>query len=174
PAAEKRIQNCHTDTQCVIFMACKKPVDPVVLVMRHLHNVEATGITRTRQTHRLLPVSGSCTANVPEIQGLCRDAFSKYISGRTRPTSKYKIELRIRNHSTLTRMAIIQAVAECVPPEFTVDLNEPEVFVLVEVFKSVCGIGVVEDYYRLHKFNVGEVAKMCKTRSEEQQTISRL
>ena len=54
-----------------------------------------------------------------------RDSFS----------AQYKIELRIRNHSTLTRMAIIQAVAECVPEGFSVNLNDPEVFVLVEVFK---------------------------------------
>ncbi|KAL1675845.1 hypothetical protein EV122DRAFT_292326 [Schizophyllum commune] len=174
PAAEKRIQNCHTDTQCVVFMACRPPVDPIVLVMRHLKNVEMTGITRTRQTHRLLPVSGSCTANIPEIQALCRDAWAKYMTGRVNATSKYKIELRIRNHSTLTRMAIIQAVAECVPEGFSVDLNDPEVFVLVEVFKSTCGIGVVEDYYRLHKFNVGEVAKMCKTKGEGQKSMTRL
>uniref|UniRef100_D8QIH2 THUMP domain-containing protein n=2 Tax=Schizophyllum commune (strain H4-8 / FGSC 9210) TaxID=578458 RepID=D8QIH2_SCHCM len=174
PAAEKRIQNCHTDTQCVVFMACRPPVEPVVLVMRHLKNVEMTGITRTRQTHRLLPVSGSCTANIPEIQALCRDAWAKYMTGRVNATSKYKIELRIRNHSTLTRMAIIQAVAECVPEGFSVDLNDPEVFVLVEVFKSTCGIGVVEDYYRLHKFNVGEVAKMCKARGEGQASMTRL
>ncbi|KAL1696875.1 hypothetical protein GGG16DRAFT_120519 [Schizophyllum commune] len=174
PAAEKRIQNCHTDTQCVVFMACRPPVDPIVLVMRHLKNVEMTGITRTRQTHRLLPVSGSCTANIPEIQALCRDAWAKYMIGRVNATSKYKIELRIRNHSTLTRMAIIQAVAECVPEGFSVDLNDPEVFVLVEVFKSTCGIGVVEDYYRLHKFNVGEVAKMYKTKGEGQESMTRL
>ncbi|KAI4519209.1 hypothetical protein K525DRAFT_206665 [Schizophyllum commune Loenen D] len=174
PAAEKRIQNCHTDTQCVVFMACRPPVDPIALVMRHLKNVEMTGITRTRQTHRLLPVSGSCTANILEIQALCRDAWLKYMTGRVNATSKYKIELRIRNHSTLTRMAIIQAVAECVPEGFSVDLNDPEVFVLVEVFKSTCGIGVVEDYYRLHKFNVGEVAKMCKTKGEGPESMTRL
>ena len=32
----------------VVFMACRPPVDPIVLVMRHLKNVEMTGITRTR------------------------------------------------------------------------------------------------------------------------------
>ncbi|TRM64403.1 hypothetical protein BD626DRAFT_536395 [Schizophyllum amplum] len=165
PAAEKRI---------LVFMACRAPVDPVILVTRHMKNVETTGITRTRNTHRLLPVSGSCTTNIPEIQALCRDVFDKFTSKRSGAAFKYKIELRIRNHSTLTRNAIIQGIAECVPPEFAVDLNEPDVFILVEVFKSVCGIGIVEDYYRLHKFNVAEVAKMCKTGSEEQQSLTRL
>ena len=33
---------------------------------------------------------------------------------------------------------------------------------------------MVEDYYRLHKFNVGEVAKMCKAKGEGQESMTRL
>lgn len=48
---------------------------------------------------------------------------------------QYKVELRVRNHNTLTRMEIIQEVAKCMPENYVVDLDNPEVFVLVEVFK---------------------------------------
>lgn len=48
---------------------------------------------------------------------------------------QYKIELRIRNHSTLARMEIIQEVARCMPESYMVDLDNPDVFILVEVFK---------------------------------------
>jgi len=48
---------------------------------------------------------------------------------------QYKIELRIRNHSTLTRQSLIEAVADSVPKLLKVDLEAPEVFILVEVFK---------------------------------------
>lgn len=41
----------------------------------------------------------------------------------------------MRNHNTLTRMEIIQEVAKCMPSNYTVDLDDPYVFVLVEVFK---------------------------------------
>lgn len=50
---------------------------------------------------------------------------------------QYKIELRVRNHSTLTRMGIIEEIATCMPQNYVVDLDNPDVFVLVEVFK-VC------------------------------------
>jgi tRNA acetyltransferase TAN1 len=92
---------------------------------------------------------------------------------------KYKIELRMRNHNTLSRPQIIEEVAKCVPQTCKVDLDDPEVFILMEIFKvctfifcrakqlsncdrsgqSVCGIGIVRDYYKLHKFNVMEIAK---------------
>jgi tRNA acetyltransferase TAN1 len=62
------------------------------------------------------------------------------------------------------------------PDGHTVSLGDPDIFVLVEVFKvcrsrlsqvfihnfaeqSVCGISVVQEYYRLQKFNVMEIAK---------------
>lgn len=66
--------------------------------------------------------------------------------------------MRSRNHSTLTRQSLIETVADAVPKCLKVDLESPEVFVLVEVFKSTCGVSVVRDYYKLRKFNVVEVA----------------
>lgn len=138
---------------------------------------------------------------------------------------QYKIELRMRNHNTLSRPTIIEELAKCVPEGHKVDLENPELFVLVEIWKvspvlytptipgwvvvifdtiglvvvissttglgggqrrirwrhslfidrknadlivcvarichtqSVCGIGIVKDYYKLQKFNVMEIAK---------------
>ncbi|KAG1745555.1 hypothetical protein EDD22DRAFT_744870, partial [Suillus occidentalis] len=166
PKVEKRFANCLTNTQCVIFISCKPPVDPVKLVLQHIKNVHETGVTRTKYTHRLTPVSGTCLANLPELHSLCRRTVAEYCArrqnyndndnnnsgGDTSPqTRKYKIELRIRNHNSLTRMEIIQEVAGCMPEGYVVDLDEPEVFVLVEVFKSTFGMSIVEDYYRFQK-----------------------
>lgn len=41
----------------------------------------------------------------------------------------------MRNHSTLARPEIIQELAKCVPEAHRVDLEDPDVFVLIEVFK---------------------------------------
>jgi len=104
---------------------------------------------------------------------------------------QYKIELKVRNHNTLSRQTLIDAVVSCVPSGWTVDLEDAKVFILVEVFKvgihffifltgpcawkenrnkrallircsvqSVCGIGIVKDYYARQKFNVMEIANM--------------
>jgi tRNA acetyltransferase TAN1 len=162
PKLEKRFANCLKNTQCVIFMSCKPPVDPVKLVMKHVENVQETGVTRTKYTHRLTPVSGTCVANLPELHSLCRRTVTAYCAQENTEgfpkARKYKVELRVRNHNTLTRMEIIQEVAKCMPSNYTVDLDDPDVFVLVEVFKSTFGVSIVEDYYRFQKFNVMELA----------------
>ena len=77
----------------VVFISCKPPVDPVVLLEKHVNTVAQTGVTRTRyfvaytlswtallltshnlfrSTLRLTPVSNSCDANIPEIISLCK------------------------------------------------------------------------------------------------------
>ncbi|KAJ3555076.1 hypothetical protein NP233_g12292 [Leucocoprinus birnbaumii] len=109
-------------------------------------------------THRFVPVSGNCVANLPEIESLCRDVFHNFFQSRLERKYTYKVELRIRNHSTVSRPVLIQHIARCMPEGHTVALENPDLFILVEVFKSVCGVSVVEDYYRLQKFNVMEIA----------------
>ncbi|KDQ24338.1 hypothetical protein PLEOSDRAFT_174572 [Pleurotus ostreatus PC15] len=158
PKIESRFSNCMTGTPCVIFIACKEPVDPVRLVVSHVENVQRTGISRTRYTHRLVPSAGACAANLPDIDDLCAKIFKSFFEENP-GTWSYKVELRIRNHNTHSRDVLIQRIVRCLPEGHKVDLNNPEIFILAEVFKSVCGISVVKDYYRLQKFNIMEVGK---------------
>ncbi|TCD70194.1 hypothetical protein EIP91_004373 [Steccherinum ochraceum] len=158
PRKEQRFVNCDTNTPCVVFISCKSPVDPVQLVLKHVENVMETGVSRTRFTQRLTPVSASCVANIPEIKSLCTRLLQPVLDEDPEKAYKYKVELRIRNHNTVQRMPLIEELAKCVPEKHTVDLESPELFILVEIFKSLCGISVVKDYYKLQKFNVMEIA----------------
>ncbi|KAI0045867.1 hypothetical protein FA95DRAFT_1607386 [Auriscalpium vulgare] len=160
PRKEQRFANCLTNTTCVVFIACKAPVDPVRLVLKHIENVRDTGVTHTRYTLRLTPVVNTCVANAPEIKSLFQRVLKSFTSEDAEPAYRYKIELRMRNHNTLSRQAVIDTIVECMPTEYTVDLEHAQVFVLVEVFKSVCGISIVKDYYELQKFNVMELANL--------------
>ena len=51
------------------------------------------------------------------------------------PGYQYKIELRMRNHNTMSKSALIDGLAKAIPERHKVDLENPEVFILVEVFK---------------------------------------
>lgn len=168
PRSQQRFANCQTDTPCVVFISCKTPVDPVQLVMKYVNNVQETGSSQTRHVHRLLPVSDTCYAGIPEMKVLCQKVFEDFFR-KEEPERKFKfkIELRIRNHTTLTRQTIIQHVASWVPEGHTVSLGEPDIFILVEVFKSVCGVSIVRDYYKFSKFNVVELANAKKKRDVE-------
>ncbi|KAJ7170867.1 hypothetical protein C8R43DRAFT_981342 [Mycena crocata] len=173
PRKEQRFTNCQTNTPCVVFISCKPPVDPVQLVTTHIKNIQESGLTHTRYSLRFSPVSASCVTNLPEIQALCRTVIGPIFDEGVDQKFKYKIELRIRNHTTIARPALIEAIAKCVPEGHTVDLDDPELFILVEVFKSVCGVSVVRDYYKLHKFNVVEIAN-ARTSENTSDVINRI
>ncbi|KAI0710142.1 hypothetical protein C8Q76DRAFT_741272 [Earliella scabrosa] len=166
PRRETRFANCQTNTPCVVFISCKPPVDPVLLVTTHVQNIVNTGVTQTRYTQRLTPVSASCVANIPEIQSQLTRIIKETLSAEPERKFSYKIELRMRNHNTLKRDKLIPELAKCVPEGHTVSLDNPELFILVEIFKSVCGISVVKDYYKLQKFNVMEIANARNLREE--------
>ncbi|TDL16547.1 hypothetical protein BD410DRAFT_617007 [Rickenella mellea] len=159
PRKEKRFANCQTDTPCAIYISCKPPVDPVLLIQTHVQNVEKTGVTRTRSTHRLIPIADTCDVNAQDITSLCKRVVVPSFETEETHVLRYKIDLRIRNHNTLTREDIILTIAKCIPAHHKVDLVDPEMFILVEVFKSVCGMSVVRDYHRYKKFNVIEIAQ---------------
>ncbi|KAI0784208.1 hypothetical protein C8Q75DRAFT_724712 [Abortiporus biennis] len=158
PRKEQRFANAQTNTPCVVFISCKPPVDPVKLVITHIQNVMKTGISQTRFTQRLTPVATSCPTNTPEIVSLCTRLMTPILEEYGDKTFSYKIELRMRNHNTLKRPALVQELAKCIPEKHKVDLENPDVFILVEIFKSVCGVSVVKDYYKMQKFNVMEIA----------------
>jgi len=173
PRSEQKFASCQTHTPCVVFISCKSPVDPVQLVETHIRNVQSTGVTRTRYTYRFVPVSATCYTGLSEMQALCKTVIETYLSQNPGNSSTtYKIELRMRNHTTLERSAVIQAIAESVPKKFKVDLMKPELFILVEMFKSVCGMSITKDYYTLHKYNVMELANDNAKVTQEDSRVS--
>ncbi|KAH9972075.1 hypothetical protein BGW80DRAFT_393477 [Lactifluus volemus] len=174
PRKEQRFANCQTNTPCVIFISCKAPIDPVALVLKHIENVTNTGVTRTRYTHRLTPVANTCVANAVEITSLARRVLKPFIAGNPDSEFRYKVELKVRNHNTLPRQTIIDAIVSCVPSGWIVDLQDAEVFILVEVFKSVCGIGIVKNYYTHLKFNVMEIANLKNAESNKLEGAGRV
>lgn len=79
--------------------------------------------------------------------------------------TQYRIEPRIRAHTSLTRDTLIPLIAACVPADegHHVDLAHPDVILVVEVLRNVCGIGALHDYERWAKYNVQTLAERHRT-----------
>ncbi|KAF7316689.1 THUMP domain-containing protein [Mycena chlorophos] len=189
PPKQDLFKNCPTDTACLLFISCQPPVDPVKLVEQHLKNVDETGVTHTKYCMRLAPVSGSSVANLVEIEALCRSTFAAAFAEKpfkvlqSPPSAKlpltqcqYKIELKLRNHTVLARDTLIATIAQCVPQDagHSVDLGNPDLVILVEVFKSICGVSVVREYQKYKKFNVAEIASARQIANESSSSTKRI
>ncbi|KAH8061883.1 hypothetical protein JL722_3840 [Aureococcus anophagefferens] len=72
----------------------------------------------------------------------------------TAPPRSYAIQLKRRNADSFPKDIAIRALAKLVPPHHPVDLKTPDVTILVEVYKSLCGVAVVEGYAKHKGFNL--------------------
>ena len=107
---------------------------------------------------RFVPVSATFDANMAELTSygkrLIVPAFNPPEDDPTRVyrvrsfvcitlfsfalrTLQYKIDIRMRNHNTLSRDDAIKALAACVPSQHKVDLENAELFILVQIYR-VC------------------------------------
>ncbi len=76
-------------------------------------------------------------------------------------TNRSLSQTRIRNHS-LKRDDLIAPVADIVKnkfPEMKVDLDNPEVSLVIEVLRKTCCLGVVTNYSGRAKYNLVEIAQ---------------
>ncbi|ORZ19640.1 hypothetical protein BCR42DRAFT_322929 [Absidia repens] len=65
------------------------------------------------------------------------------------------IVTEIRNNLSITKPELINIIAPQLPTNLKVDLKNPQYVIYVTIFKSVCGMAVLKDYYQRKKYNLG-------------------
>ncbi|KAI8814160.1 hypothetical protein BJ742DRAFT_766569 [Cladochytrium replicatum] len=169
--APRRFWGRAVGAQCNIFIQMPPSIDPPLFIHRLLTELAAEGKKQTRYITRLVPISNISHASIPAITKMAKIVLESHFgvidsisedgadfAAALNPTLKaarsYKIELRTRHNDKLKSHEIIDGIAALVPKHHRVDLKHPELCIMVEVIKSVCGISVVEDYYKFKKYNI--------------------
>eukprot|EP01119_Soliformovum_irregulare_P000394 TRINITY_DN10270_c0_g1_i2.p1 TRINITY_DN10270_c0_g1~~TRINITY_DN10270_c0_g1_i2.p1 ORF type:complete len:246 (+),score=66.56 TRINITY_DN10270_c0_g1_i2:232-969(+) len=101
---------------------------------------------------RLLPINKLCKAELPALTSTMKNLIPQYLSDGT--TESFAIEYKGRNNPSMHRTEIIGVIADLVPKSHKVDLKNPDVTIVLEVFKSACGITFEKNYFRLKKFSL--------------------
>ncbi|KAK0552611.1 hypothetical protein OC846_001870 [Tilletia horrida] len=151
---------------CIAFIRVTPPQDPIKLTYSILEEVEQTGGARCKFVQRLTPIADTCAANYDAIRTLSNHILPQAFTAGIPRT--YRIEPRIRMHNVVKREALIQVVGDCVPSVggHSVNLSEPEVVIVVEIIKNVCGISVVEHWSRFKRFNPAMIAEEVNKKRE--------
>jgi tRNA acetyltransferase TAN1 len=157
--AHKTTRSIHPvklEVQCLLWVRLDAPIDPVTLV-QHLSRTSATGIKRSRWTQRLTPVTSTGSATESGLAELAAKVLAPHFHTEKKGL-KFAIRTSFRNHSTLTRDLVIQSVAKLVGEGHSVDLKNYDKMILVDVFKMVVGMAVVDaDFDKLKRFNLSEL-----------------
>lgn len=157
--------------ECVVFFRTRKPVEPVEFVTRICKDARDKGVSKTRFTQRLTPISRTETATLEGVKRLAKDVLKEHFHKESgQEPLKFAIRPQLRNHNTLSRDDIIQTVAECVGNDHghKVDLKNYDKLILIEVFKSSIGMSVVDNQFEsLARFNLEQIHEKSIQKQED-------
>ncbi|ORX75087.1 hypothetical protein BCR32DRAFT_297106 [Anaeromyces robustus] len=152
---ENKFEIVPLNINCLGFIRAKIPIDPTKVVHSIFETIETKKEKKTRYTQRVIPIMNTCITNKPEIFRLAETIIKPYFPDDQQ--KEYAIMIKIRNNSKMDRMEIIKGVAGVIGEKHKVNLTNPQLFVIIEIFKTICGISVVDDYFNYKKYNMEEV-----------------
>ncbi|KAI8922288.1 hypothetical protein DFJ77DRAFT_18150 [Powellomyces hirtus] len=147
-----------TNMDCIVFLRTHAPVEPVELVHRLLSDLDQSKQKMTRYTQRLHPVQSTCRPYVEDIKVMAKKLLAPHFhaEGGTKGI-KWAIESRIKWNDNITREEVIEAIADVVGTDHVVNLKQPELTIVVDILKNVCGMSVVRDYPEFKKYNLEKI-----------------
>jgi tRNA acetyltransferase TAN1 len=132
------------------------PWDPIDTVRRIMSDNEtkASGAPSSRFVTRMIPLQATCYASIEELNLTTQALVEKYLP---RDAKTFAVESKRRSCDNLTRDQIIETVASkvlAVLPDCKVKLEKPDVTILVEICRTLCGVSVIENCASFKRFNL--------------------
>ena len=136
-------------------------VDHVSLLYALLEDVHRTRRLRTRYTIRIHPLLKTCFSRLEELSDVLAGLLPLHLPPLP-PSERRSFAVVVNKrgqHELLHRGAVIECVVAKVGSGWFVDLEAPDVVVLVEVATRMAGVGIVERWQHFHRFNVRAMAE---------------
>ncbi|KAI9098604.1 hypothetical protein DFS34DRAFT_649304 [Phlyctochytrium arcticum] len=146
-----------THIECIVFFQTHDPIQPTSFVHQLLTGLKEGKVKRTRFSLKLHPVEGSCRAYPDDIMNLSKELFQTNFHAEGITPKKWACECRIRFNDSLKRDSIIGQIGELVTARHPVDLSNPELTVVMDIFKNICCMSVVKEYKELKRYNLEKI-----------------
>jgi len=130
------------------------PISTVRLIMSDIDNDSNKAVPRSRFVTRMIPIQATCFASSEELTLTTKELLDRYLS---RTTKSFAIVTKRRHCSNLDRNTVIKIVGDAVVrlvPNCKVQLDKPDVTVMVEICNTLCGISVIENLKDCRNFNL--------------------
>ncbi|CAI2162167.1 13809_t:CDS:2 [Funneliformis geosporum] len=172
PHKSRRFASIQTGANCVVFIKTNPPVNPVQLVHSILTDLESNSYFdyESRFTMRLVPIAQTCYANMNDINRMAEEILKPrfYALKDDQQKIRYAVIPNIRHNHNVDRMELITMIAKLVGDQHIVNLDDPELVIIVDVFKSICGMSILEDYNKLKKYNIEKIFEELNEKKDEE------
>lgn len=170
---EKPLTRVDGGVQGCVFVKVNATMDLEDIVEKLLREAKELKNPGSKHCIRVLPVHGTCYADKQDAANMAetivKERFPKIEDNKQ---VSYAIRFRARLNAGAKRMEYIDEIAsrvEKVDKRYKVNLEKPDVTLIVEVLKTSCCIGVFKLFYELGKMNLREVA--CPTKEQKEETV---
>ncbi|XP_076458195.1 THUMP domain-containing protein 1-like [Babylonia areolata] len=172
---ERRFQNSETGAKNCIFIKTTLD-DPAGLAHAIFTDLRQSKLQKSRHALRLLPVVGTCKANVKDISELAKDVLQPFFT-ETKLEVTFAINFKARNNSGVGREMVISTLRETIENTFPSVLLRfthvnPQITILVEVMRGVACIAVAKDFALFRKYNLVEVVRDRPAESSEKTAVT--
>lgn len=157
---KRRFSNLDTGCNGVVFVQMRKregDPSPKSIVQHMMTSLASSKKHVSRFMLRVLPIEISCYASDEEISRAIKPLTEQFFPVEVQTPLKFSVIYDARANTGIDRMKIIDAVAKSVPLPHKVDLNNPDINIVVQIVRTVCLIGVVEKYKELAKYNIRQL-----------------
>lgn len=163
---ERRFQNSQTGAKNCIFIKTTLD-DPAGLAHEIFTDLLRTRVQKCRYALRLLPVVGTCKANLKDINELAKVVLQPFFT-ETKLEVTYTISFKARNNNGVGREMTISSLRNTITEAFPSVLLRytpvnPQITILVEVMCGVACIAVAKEFARFRKYNLVEVVNEKQT-----------
>lgn len=159
-----RFTALDTGVKGVVLIQFKdNSVSPTALMSKILEEAETTKDFASRFIQKMIPLEKVGYSSVESIKELAAPMIKAHLDAfreEQRSAGKdedfeFAAEIKRRNCTNLNSMDVITALVELVGDQKTkVNLTTPRSVLVVEVFRTTCGVSILTNFHRFKKYNV--------------------
>ncbi|OWF46499.1 THUMP domain-containing protein 1-like [Mizuhopecten yessoensis] len=162
-SSNRRFQSVQTKAHNCLFIKTSLD-DPCHLAHTIFTDLAKTRIQKSRYALRFLPIAGTCKAYEKDVKELAEKLLVKEFQTPFGVGLKYSVVFKSRNNSNknlarTSAQTIIGQVIKTLNPLHSVNFDNPDVVVIVEVIGNVCCLGTARDFIKFRKYNLVEVVR---------------
>ncbi|KAI7905509.1 uncharacterized protein BX663DRAFT_529706 [Cokeromyces recurvatus] len=158
---EKKFQAIDAACGGLVFYRFRvnvKPTEFIIKLMDYIKQLpdkeREQELAKVRHCSRWIPFDYICPATTERIKSCFERVKEDHFMNTCTTSITVAIITDIRNNILITKDEIIQTIAPLIPPNYKVNLSKPTLVIYVSVFKSVCGITVLKEYFERKKYNL--------------------
>ncbi|XP_006819006.1 THUMP domain-containing protein 1-like [Saccoglossus kowalevskii] len=166
----QRFQPMQSGANNVVFI--RTQIDnPGEMAYQILTDIAKKSEKITRHIQRMIPVNGTCRTIMEDMEDLGSRLIDPFFHVEGTSQIAFSVQYKARNNGKVKRDEIIRMLASLVLKEGSphkVDLNMPDITIIVEIIKNICCMSIVKNFHGLKKYNLHAVVEERLNESKDE------